>query len=722
MKFHFQQLTAPRAILIAILIAATVVRFIGLIPGHNPNHPDEPMSYSSAMTMITNNDLNPRRFDYPAGVPLLHYVVYKTYILPVVFFFRYVLHPRALPSILLHAGTFVSEHTNEIFGKGDLDALFWSRIINALLATASVYLVYGIGKKLYNPLSGLAAAFFLTFNYRHVLSSHLALSDIPNSFFALFAFFASLLLLEKNTRNRYLFCGFCIGLSISMKYQIFSILPFLFIHSIWTMKKKKLHYLFHKDFIMSIIIIIFIVISTNIYFFLNFQSAMAQATAVSLRYGAGALRLNIYPLVYLYYWGIGPGPSIAIIIGFFLSLITFPFQTLLLLTYVGPFLYVFLYYMTGGVYVRNFTTVIPFLMFFAGCGFALIVTKMRHWFSIHVITLGAIALLFVINWHSIKDSLVLSKSYTGPWNRQILQEWADDHLPNNSKILNANVGVPSIIEKSFIVTPWEHKEVNAVSEMEEAGYDFAILNTDWYQIYLFWFGLPFPTIMHGIPFHALRESYYGLAIQEFLRYTIYEIYKPWQAPDNNYLVIKIPKKPSTLGKKMQTYYFDNNLEGWQFDEAKWNRKDGHEELGSLELAGKRVISPFISITPGKLYIVEGFAKPSEEIKSNLRDGFFRVDFYEKNDTSLLDHGGMYPSVSGRVFGSSQWMKERVVVQAPPGANFLTISFQRENLDLHYWIDDVVLYESDEMLYDRFPDLPYIKPTIPQTTLFPSSIY
>jgi len=712
--------------LFAILIAAFLIRFVGLIPGHNPNHPDEPMSYGSVIEMFEHNDLNPRRFDYPAGVPLLHYVIYKTYILPVVFFLRYVLHPRAIPSILLHSSTFVAEHKNEIFGKGDILALFWSRFITAIIGILSLCMTYLIAKKLFNRTAGLAAAFFLAFNYRHVLSSHLALSDVPNSFFALLAFFASLLLLEKNTRNRYLFCGFCVGLSISMKYQIFTLVPFFFVHALWAVRKKKLSSLFHKDFVISVVLICLLVATINIYIFFNFQSAMTWFTIISLRYGAGANRLNLYPLVYLYHWGIGPGTSIAIIIGFFLSLVAFPLQTLLLLTYVGPFLYVFLYYMTGGTYIRNFTTVIPFLMIFAGFAYAFIVTNVLRRFNTHLATIGAIALLLLMNVHSIKDFFLLSRSYAQAWNKQVLAEWAYDHLPSNSKVLNANVGLPPPTEKPIILTPWNHTKENSIPELAEAGYDFAILNTDWYQIYLSWFGLPFPTIMHGIPFHILSESYYGLAMQDFLRYAIYEVYKPWQAPDNNYVVIKVPLIAKTVDT-VAAFHFDTDLEGWNMytehktPELFYDAMVGHQNSGSLLLStdSVRLISPFIPIRPDTLYTVEGYLRPEIALESSERDAFLRVDFYRSKNLDSI----MQSAVSGRLYGPITWHKLWVASRAPEGSQFLTISIGRSNPQktYRYFVDDVIISASDSPK-EVNPELPYIHPTIPSSVLFPTSIY
>ena len=63
------------------LLGALLIRLIGTNPGYPPIHPDEAMSYSSSVEMIINGDLNPQRFDYPAGVPILHMFIYRIFFL-----------------------------------------------------------------------------------------------------------------------------------------------------------------------------------------------------------------------------------------------------------------------------------------------------------------------------------------------------------------------------------------------------------------------------------------------------------------------------------------------------------------------------------------------------------------------------------------------------------------------------------------------------------------
>lgn len=729
--------------LIAILLAALLIRIIGIMPGHNIYHPDEPMSYSSAVDMLLHNDLNPRRFDYPSGVPLLHNIFYRLFILPAVSFHVFLSNPSSLITAVLDNSSFLMEFNQAIFGSGWLNALFWSRYFNAILGVFSVFLIYKIGTRLFDKRAGLVAAFFLAFNYRHVLSSHLALSDIPNSFFVLLAFYSSILLFEKNTRVRYLICGLLVGLSLSMKYQMFALFPFLFVHLVWVFRKRKIIEFFNPNFLLSLILIPIVFALLNPYLFLNLSEALPIIKYVSLRYGVGLNRFNFYPLYYLYHFGIGALPFFAIIVGFIIALVRNPLKMLLTLSFVLPFFFVFFYYMSGGVYTRNFTTIIPFIMLYAGVSFSFLWQMLVKKIALKKLILFLAVLTLIVNAKPIEDSIKLSTSYAKPWNRDLLEHWAVKSLPNNAKIRNGLLGVNWTHEK-FLKTeiiPWEHTDINSIVELQEAGDDFAVWNGSWYQIYFYWFDTPYKELLQeqGIPYRKLLDAYYGLSLSEFLDYTVAEFYKPWQAPDNNYLVIKIPKKLESQGLPIKTYNFNQDVEGFKAysfleedinTKILWDNQVGREN-GSLEIAGdsilkdrSRITSAFIPVNPGRIYTFEAFVKPEKEIESRKSDLFLRIDFFEDNNTELLERGGIKKAVSGRIFGLNEWQKKHVFAQAPKEAKYLTINFQRAAPErgYRYWVDDVTIYESTSKPQEKFGQLPYIRPTIPKDVLFPNSIY
>lgn len=737
--FNLKRSLKRNYILFLILIIAFIVRIIGLVPGFNPYHPDEGMSYSSAVSMVINGDFNPGRFDYPSGVPLVHYFIYVQFILPFVLFKLFFLNPKLIFLAFVNISSFFSDFRVEIFGNRDIYALFWSRHITAVLGTISVFITYLIGSKLFDKKAGLFAAFFLAFNYRHVYSSHFALSDIPNSLFALLAFLSCLFLFKKNSLKNYLLAGLFIGGSLAIKYQIFPIFTFLGVHFYWFFKMKKISYLFSKKIFLTFFVAVFVFSITNIHFFLNLDEAFYWLEIVSLRYGSGFNHFNFYPVYYLFYWGIGALPSIFIVLGVLLGLIYYPLKTILMLTYIIPFFYVFLYYMSGGTYVRNFTTVIPFLMVFAGLFFSIIFNLLLRVVKKKVLALMlTLILLIIVNLEPIRNSFIVSFSYLRPWNRDVLKVWAEKNLPKTAKIANDNLGLE--YDTGSLVEPWNVNEENSIAELQEKNFDFAVANLDWRQSLLYWWFNTDPLTLikyKDLPYALLDNSYNGIAMQEFLQYAVFEVYKPWQAPELNYFVSKIPPKLENLGKEIYSFNFDKSDENWHAIDIynntnivglDWDKYLGNTVGGSLVYKGglktqgiTRYSSKLMPIKPGKVYTIVGFIKTEDVLlKYRGRDGFLRLDFYEDNNPKKVGIGGTYKSVSARVYDTKDWVKRQFTMRAPQNANFLTVSLQKDSYGGRVWVDDVKVYES-EKIPENFQKVPLIKSRITKDLLYPNSI-
>src|SRR3989338_4306473 len=79
-------------ILLLILLLSIFLRFSGINPGYPPYHSDEGITYSSAVEMIKNNNLDPERYDYPIITPLVNYIFFKFFFIPLSWFKYFVLH------------------------------------------------------------------------------------------------------------------------------------------------------------------------------------------------------------------------------------------------------------------------------------------------------------------------------------------------------------------------------------------------------------------------------------------------------------------------------------------------------------------------------------------------------------------------------------------------------------------------------------------------------
>lgn len=726
--------------LIGLFIAALAIRLWGVKPGFPIYHPDENMSYSTAIYMLYHK-LEPDRFDYPAGVPFLHFLIYKIFILPFIFLKLFFPHPRVFLTAIRLGDQFFHNMKIIIFGNSGIYALYWSRYIAAVVGALTIPLVYFTSKKLFNRRVALFTAFFLTFNYRHVLGSHFGLPDIHNAFFSLLSLFASALLLEKNTKGRYLFAGVTVALSFSIKYQTFSLSPFLLVHLIWTLRKRSISYLFYKDFIKALFIMPLIFIIINPYFFFNLGEVIKQNSYTALRYQVGILKLRFYPYFYLYHWGLGKLPSMAVFFGILSMLILAPQKLLVIFSFVLSFFFALTYYSAGGGYVRNFVTVIPTLMIFAGFFMELLyrVFKKVRFLSVGVLTA---VLLIYFNFSSIKNSLTLSYYYSKPWHFIELGRWMERNMPEGIQLRTYPLYAPyERQEKNIKELDWSYSEgPNSLAEFQEEGTDFAIINSKKLQgVNYWWMNWSGQQLIkyNGLPYDYLLNNYYDLALYELLNYTVYEIYKPWQAAAAyNYLVFKIPAKPESLGEEITSFDFSKENHGWDIRGSLgfgkpgffFDREEGKERRGSLRLDGgsgfdtSRLSSPPIAIKGGKYYTAYGWIKNSPVLEDIERDGFLRIDFYKGINPQELENIGMVAAISPRAWVRGEWVEEQVSMRAPPEASYLTISLQRKELNRGFssYLDDVKLFESDLVPKEKFKEVPYIKPTIPKENLFYNS--
>lgn len=728
--------------LITTLMVALIIRLLGTNPGYPPYHPDEPMSYSSAMNMIINGNLDPKRYDYPAGIPLVHMVFYRIFFLPIALFKLFFPHPRVFLTAIKIGNQFLAEFKEFIFGRGEFEALFFSRYVTAILGVGAVFLTYFLAKKTFNKTTGLIAAFFLAFNYRHVLSSHFALSDIPNNFFALLAVLACAFLLEKQNRSRYLLAGLTCGLFLSMKYQFFPIFTLFFVQIIWVFRRKSLKEIVNKNFILAILLIPAVFIILNPYLFLHLKKALPVILSVSQRYGMGAKQFNFYALFYLYHWGIGNLPTMVIIAGLVLGLILKPLTSLFLASFIFPFLFVFLYYAGGGVYVRNFTTVIPFLFIFAGFFFAELWRLAKKITGLHPysLILPFVVLIFLINLEPIKNSLTLVNYYRKPWSHDELKVWLGKNFPANVQV-RAHSVVDFPQDRKINRVDWPIWGENTLAEMQENGDQFAVMNVDAFHSLLYgWGNLPPRKLIQysGVPDEFLANTFPGLAVEELLGYCVGEFFTPWQAPNINYLVFKIPLNLDTPGKKIIAFDFSNNEENWRVKgkfgkETKgfiWDENEGYSAKGSLKISQEasgfstaHFSSPPILIKPSKYYTLSSWIKNNVNPDNRNRDGFLRMEFFKDRADAQIGQNRLGVALSARVSESNIWIKKQATAVSPEGANYVILSFQKDNLSAGFDsnLDDAVLFESDILPKENFPEIPYIKPKISEKELYPISI-
>lgn len=729
-------------VLTLILFLAALLRFIGIYPGYHIYHSDEGMSYSSAIEMIRNLNFDPGRYDYPSLIPIIHALLYVFLFIPVFVLKNVIFSPEDLPS---KYNNVIELWQQIVIQNQQTVVLFWGRYITAFFGVLVVVMIYYVAKFYFKDKRiGLVAAFFTASNFRQVLNSHLGLPDIYNGFFLLLSLLCIGLVMERATLKRYLAAAASIALYFSTKVQIFTIPAFLLVHVVSSWKESRqlefIKKIFGKKFLVSVAIIPVIILLINHYHLVRFDEFEAVNSYNLLKYGVGIKVFNFFPLSYLYHVGIGQLISISIVLGIFLSFRKYLFISLILLSPALLFMFTFLYYTGGGYYTRNFVTITPLLLIFAACFIVWSIDYLIRRFGFRA-PVNMVIMIFsvILAFPNLQNSFISSYSYTSRWEFEKARDFVAEHIPEKATIVS-HPWDKYPRDKNYNIVPLEPSSVFSLQEMQEEGAEYGFINMDWLTLGSYWWmrrstreSLEF----WEKPSDIMATTYSGVVAQELAHFAIAKFVKPWQAPDMNFLIVKIPDTEQiekSDRKEKVSFSFDNESQfgDWRLitiagDSRKivFDGNIGKTNPGSLKIERGihrfpvfMAMSPAISVSNNKAYLIEGWIKNSDLQSIKERDGVIRVEFYRSEKTFDLKNRSLDGYLSSRVFGEPGWHKKEILVFPPADARFMTVSVSVNNYS-EFWFDDIKVYESkNEFKNPRKP--PYLDYRIPDDILFPYS--
>jgi len=210
-----------------ILVFAFILRFTGLNFGLPDLYgADENFIMDPVKQMLTTGDMNPHWFVFP-GSFLMYLLAVLFSVLSGICFVYYFLTGK------VHN---LSEFNHLVESHVALNTVlpyYSGRLMMALFAVISVFLVYLIGRKIFNHTVGILAAFCLSIAPLYVNASRLIRPDITESMLILFSFYFLLLFFEENKKIKYLIASsLSAGFAIATKYPagviVFPILFYCF--------------------------------------------------------------------------------------------------------------------------------------------------------------------------------------------------------------------------------------------------------------------------------------------------------------------------------------------------------------------------------------------------------------------------------------------------------------------------------------------------------------
>ena len=190
------RISRPTVWLVGVIVLAAVVRFIGVNwdQGHH-FHPDERrIAFAIEELSFSPLQLNPHFFAY-----------------------------GSLPIYVMKAASSIA---GEVYAplRGYDSTITIGRVVSGIAGTLTVWVLFLLGRRLYNPTVGLLAAVLLAACVLHVQNSHFMTTDIFLTFLVLVALYFLIGVVQRGETRDYLYAGLAIGFAGATK---FSALPLL---------------------------------------------------------------------------------------------------------------------------------------------------------------------------------------------------------------------------------------------------------------------------------------------------------------------------------------------------------------------------------------------------------------------------------------------------------------------------------------------------------------
>lgn len=728
-------------LLTLIILLGFSVRLLSTNPGYYYPHGDE-LLYGEAIYMITHQTLSleSQYFGFPPLVPWIMVIAFMLFFLPLVWLKTLIIHAleaylfivpilvfilltyfivqkitkwdkrkliaAALLIIwftLIASSIFVISYSNvlhrEILGPNWIDALYWGRYLTAFVGSAAIFLVYLVTLNFFkSKRTAFLAATFVALDYRLILNSHVGLPDMYNVFFLLLSLYCINKLLSSPTFKQYLITIFSLAVFFMIKYQPHVLIPFSIAHIIISYKQSGgklanfLKKLFAPKVMFSALIGLIFILAAHTYHFQNWSKVMEINAYEAIKYDFGRNIVDIYPISYLYHIAIGPLLSIAALLGLFLGLIKrgLRIKTIILVSFLPSFAFLYLYYTGGGYFTRNFISAIPLILILSALFVDWIWQKVEN-SKIKLLRNAVRVLIGILLIGLLKDHLandfVMAKFYSSEPPLKIAQKWVDQNIPENVTYGryggNPAPSNPKINVENFLT----YGKAFSYPELLKEKYNYISIEFAYLRGSLLWWTRQ-PTKM-GLKFwnkpdNLLSQGYYALAFRELLWNNAVALFSsPWQAPSHSFAIIKVDKDlyqfDTKTIKRYETfedwkplYFLQEYKDQLQQSTTGLLIKQGQNMPGSI-----RWQSNTFPVKPEFGYKLTGTVLTSSTIPQDERDGFLRIDFYSSSPNLIITSRPIFSSVSERIFGDKGPHEIEFNAIVPENAGYATISLQSD---------------------------------------------
>ena len=314
-----------------------------------------------------------------------------------------------------------------------------ARLVNALMGAATVYLIYLIGKKMFNQWVGLISALFLALSFLHIQLSHFTRQWSPVLFFACLVLLFSFYIYQSPKKKYYLWLGVILGLGFGISYVIgLTLIIFLMAHffsghfSFWEkIKDKNLWLTLVIFFLLSSIFILLYPQE-----FLRFTVGQGDSAGVMARHIFAAKGLNAYFSSFAYYFKVllFYDPLILIFSLFGTVYLWFKSKKIFFIFLSWPIIYISVLYRILNIEPRYIALILPWLIILASYTLYRLIIKFSER------TRGAFLVKTIILLLVFIYPLTVAWQYchllTQKDTRILAEKWVEENIPAGAEIIS----------------------------------------------------------------------------------------------------------------------------------------------------------------------------------------------------------------------------------------------------------------------------------------------
>jgi hypothetical protein len=318
-----------------------------------------------------------------------------------------------------------------------------ARAVSVVLGTATVAVVYGIARSLFDRTAALLAALFMALAFLHVRDSHYGTTDVPMTFFLTCAMLAIVRVYTRGRRSDAQFAGVFAGLAAATKYNaVLLALPMLAVagRHAWTRRENWRAAVRESPLPWMAVPFVAVFLATNPYLLIDTERVLRDLRLLQQSAATGMTPPELlgrgwtYHLPFSLRYGLGWPLVIASLIGLVWMFRKRPYEALVLSVFPVA------YYAVAGagynVFVRYMIPVVPFLCVYAGFAVAEaaagLAGRAHSRSALAAAVLGAVVVapsaLSVIRF----DALLARED-----SRLVAGRWVHENVPASSRIYMA---------------------------------------------------------------------------------------------------------------------------------------------------------------------------------------------------------------------------------------------------------------------------------------------